>query len=100
MHHFMFPQEWIELQKEISYHEEAILAIMSATDYIRNNPFEHRLEMSDWETAFLVKLAAIAAYCGIAVDGNYTLKEINRLCELCTDWLRKNRKEMRVDHHE
>lgn len=99
-HHFYFPQEWIELQKEVSYHEEAILAIMSATDYVQRNPFEHTLNMGDWETAFLVKLAAVAAYCRIAVDGEYTLDQINHLCELCTEHLRKNRKEWRVGHDE
>lgn len=100
MHHFMFPQEWVELQKEVSYHPDCITAIMSATDYVQQNPFEHTLNMGDWETAFLVKLAAIAAYCKIAVDGGYNLKEINRLCELCTEYLRDNRKEWRIDHSE
>jgi len=96
----MFPQEWIELQKEVSYHPDCIVAIMSATDYVQQNPFEHTLNMGDWETAFLVKLAAVAAYCKIAIDGEYNLKEINRLCELCTEYLRDNREEWRVGHDE
>jgi hypothetical protein len=99
-YHQYFPQEWIDLQIELSYHEKAILAVMSATDYVQANPFEHSLDFQDWETAFLVKLAAIAAYCGIVVDGTYDRRQIDRLCVLCTDWLRKNRKEWRVDHHE
>ena len=99
-YHHYFPQEWIELQKEISYHPNAILAVMSATDYVQNNPFEHSLNMGDWQTAFLVKLAAIAAYCGIVVDGNYDGKQLNHLCTLCTEKLRGMRKEWRVGHDE
>lgn len=100
MYHHYFPPEWIELQKEISYHESGILAVMAAADYVQNNPFEHRLDMADWQTAFLVKLAAIAAYCQIVVDGHYDQRQINKLCELCTEKLRTMRKEWRVDHDE
>ena len=99
-YHYYFPQEWIELQKEVSYHEEAILAVMMATDYVQNNPFEQSLQMSDFLTAFLVKLAAVCAYCGIVVDGYYDERQINELCVRCTDILRSKRKEWRVGHDE
>jgi|SRR5579863_1587664 len=99
-YHQYFPLEWVELQKEISYHEKGILAIMSATDYVQRNPFEHSLNMGDWQTAFLVKLAAICAYAGIVVDGVYSEKEINRLCVICTEKLQGMRKEWRVGHDE
>lgn len=99
-YHVYFPPEWIELQKEVSYHEDAILAVMSATDYVQANPFEHTLNMGDWVTAFLVKLAAIAAYCGVVVDGHYDEKQITRLCVILTEKLQTKRKEWRVDHHE
>jgi len=38
---------------------------------------------------FEEKLALISAYCGIAVDGEYTQKEVDTLCELCLKELKK-----------
>jgi hypothetical protein len=99
-YHQYFPQEWIDLQIELSYHPDAILAVMSAADYVVANPFEHRLDFTDFETAFLIKLAAIAAYCKVVVDGEYTRAQINNLCTILTNKLREQRKEWRVDHHE
>ena len=99
-YHEYFPPEWTELQIELSYHPDAIIAVMQATDYVQANPFEHRLEMSDWLTAFLVKLAAVAAYCGVVVDGEYDQAQIDKLCVILTEKLRAKRKEWRVDHHE
>lgn len=99
-YHQYFPQPWLDLQVELSYHPDCILAVMSATDYVQANPFEHRLEMGDPQTAFLVKLAAICAYCSMAVDGEYTPAEVDRLCTACTEKLMTMRKEWRVDHHE
>jgi hypothetical protein len=38
---------------------------------------------------FEEKLALISAYCGIAVDGEFTQKEVDTLCELCLKELKK-----------
>ena len=64
-----FPQEYIELQKELAtgYHPqlEKILTINGGTS-----------EDID------LKIAQIAAYCEVMLDGVYTLEERMRLCDI------------------
>jgi len=99
-YHQYFPQEWIDLQIELSYHEDAIIKVMQATDYVQSNPFEKTIGMGDPQVAFLTKLVAICTYCEVVVDGEYSPKQINELCTILTHKLRGMRKEWRVDHHE
>lgn len=99
-HHYYFPPEWIELQKEVSYHEEAILKVMSAADFVAANPFTREMQATDWVTTFLTKIAAVAAYCDVVLDGYYDERQITRLCVILTERLREKRKEWRVGHDE
>ena len=76
--HEYFPQEYIELQKELltGYHPklEKILTTNGGT-------------ADDVD----LKLAQIAAYCSVILDGVYTLEERMRLCDI----LRKRLQYMR-----
>ena len=38
---------------------------------------------------FEIRLASIAAYCGIALDGEYIQSELDEVCELCLEELQK-----------
>ena len=38
---------------------------------------------------FEIRLASIAAYCGIALDGEYRQEEIDKICALCLEELKK-----------
>lgn len=98
--HFYFPDEFLELQKEISYHQHLIIKVMQAADYVAPNVFEHTMEPTDWLTTFLMKLAAVCTYLNILVDGHYDERQIKNLCKICTERLQKQRKEWRVDHDE
>ena len=68
----MFSQARQALAKEIIEHPKLM-------DVLSTNP------TADFEE----KLAAVAAYCGIAVDGEFTQKEVDTLCELCLKELKK-----------
>jgi hypothetical protein len=65
----MFPQEYIELQKELmsGLHPklEQILSVINADD----------IDM---------KLAHIAAYCEVVLDGTYDLDARRNLCDILT----------------
>ncbi len=38
---------------------------------------------------FEIRLASIAAYCGIALDGEYRQGDIDKICALCLEELKK-----------
>lgn len=40
-------------------------------------------------TEFEVRLAEIARFCGVALNGSYNGKDIDNVCGLCLDELRK-----------
>lgn len=62
-----FPEEWIELNKELctGYHPK-LESILS----------QHAVDETD------IKLAQIAAYCEVLLDGTYTLDERSKLCDI------------------
>lgn len=69
-----FPQVRIDLAQELQYHPELqqLLANHNAED-------------------FEVKLAEVAAYCDVMLDGYYLPEEIDSICRLLIDRLRKKR---------
>jgi hypothetical protein len=99
-YHHYFPKEFIDLQIEISYHPDLILQIMKASEWTYKNPFTGETQRTDWETAFLTKLAATCTYLNILVDGTYDERQLKELSTICTNRLMAQRKEWRVDHHE
>lgn len=72
-----FPTERIELNIEITHHPELqreLIEIGSLGDF-----------------SFETMLAGVAAYCEVALDGYYSQEELNKLCTILTDKLRKKR---------
>jgi len=61
-----FPEEYIQLNREITYHP-ALQALLA------KHP----------EQEFELKLAEVAAYCFIEVDGEFTQEELRKLATLC-----------------
>jgi hypothetical protein len=70
-YHFYFPEEFIALNREI----------------INHPALQERL--SKHGNDFELKLAEIAAYCLIEVDGEFTEEDLKRLAIHCTDRLKK-----------
>lgn len=68
----MFPQEYIDLNKELStdYHPK-LQPILSSVGY-------EELDM---------KLAHIASYCEVMLDGDYTLENRIKLCKILLEKL-------------
>ena len=60
-----FTEERLELQKELMNHPE-VCALIS-----KHPPQE-----------FELRLAEIACYCGVALDGAYSQAELDKLCEI------------------
>ena len=71
-----FPQEVMELQAEIQYHPKLQELMHSYNEQYFD---------------FWMKVAGIAAYCNIALDGNYTEEEMVKICKLCLDRLKYRR---------
>lgn len=69
-----FPREVIELNKEVGAHPKLAeeLEKLNSTD-------------------FLIRLARVAAYCGVVLDDIYTAEDINKICVICTERLRRQR---------
>lgn len=74
MYHHYFPEELTALRQEIDHHPD-LLTILTA--------------QSDRD--FYVHLAEIAAYCGIALNGEFTQREIIDLCGTCVQILQAKR---------
>ena len=70
----MFSEARIRLSREVARHDKLCEVLRP-------------LEGEDFE----IKLAAIAAYCGVVVDGAYTQREIDALCDKLLDRLYKKR---------
>lgn len=70
----MFPEEAIELSKEILHHPK----------------LQERLARHP-SSEFEVRLAEIALYCDVLVDGEYTNAEIVRLCGVLVRKLKEKR---------
>lgn len=71
-HHEYFSPVRIALQQEIQNHPELIA---------RLQPF--------LKEGFEERLAAVAMYCGIALDGYYDGRDIDNICGLCLEELKK-----------
>jgi len=69
-----FSESRIQLDREIKNHPELIRLL-------ENHPANE----------FEIRLAEVAAYCGILLDGDYLPFELNDLCELCYWKLRQKR---------
>lgn len=74
MNYELFPTEIIELQREIQNHPFLIEVL-------------NELEADDWT----MRLACIAAYCEIILDGVYNRTEILILCDTLTRRLKEKR---------
>lgn len=75
-----FPEEFLELQQEITHHP----ALMKL---IANHPVNE----------FEVRIAECAAYCGIILDDMYDEKDLAKLAGIITKELRKARVELVQD---
>jgi hypothetical protein len=60
----MFPEEWVELNREIAYHPTLMARLANQPD---RDPY--------------ILLAEIAAHCGYILNDTYTEKQILTLCE-------------------
>lgn len=75
----IFPDEVIHLQREIINHPKLM-------NRLANN---HRAD--SWET----KLAEIAHYCDMILDGDYTEEDIKRICTILEKKLIERREDNR-----
>lgn len=72
MHYVFFTPTQQALNEEITKHP----ALM---EYLSKHP----------STEFEVRIAEVARFCGIALDGNYDGEDIDNICGLCVEELRK-----------
>jgi hypothetical protein len=70
----MFPTERIELHREVGRHP-ALVEILSEQP----------------SATFEEKLAHIATYCNVLIDGDFTQREINQLCDILIRELQQKR---------
>lgn len=70
----MFPIEFVELNKEVSLHPGLM-------EYLAAKP----------QLDFYEKLAEIATYCGILVDGKYSREQLAVICHALIMDLRERR---------
>ena len=70
----MFPQEFVELNKEVSLHPALMI-------YLAAKP----------QLDFYEKVAEIATYCGILVDGKYSREQLSVICAALVKDLRERR---------
>lgn len=74
MHIQQFPEVFLQLQEEIGFHP----ALVEQLGRVPANEFEQ-------------KIAVIAAYCEVLLDGIYDQKDIEKIADICLRRLRKNR---------
>lgn len=72
------PIERVELNIECTHHPELILKL-------------REIQLLSDDNSFEVMLAGVAAYCEVALDGYYSQEELNKICTICTEKLRKKR---------
>jgi hypothetical protein len=75
MHIEMFPEVFIELQREIQHHESLLISLLQLP---KDSPME-------------MKLGEVAAYCDIVLDGDYTQKDVENLCKVLLKKLAQKR---------
>lgn len=74
-----FPPERIALMEEIYNHPDLMEKL---GDLALNGVAADEFEM---------RLAAVAAHCGVAMDGDYLQSDLTKLCDILVDKLRKKR---------
>lgn len=72
------PIERVELNIECTHHPELIEKL-------------REIQLLSDDNSFETMLAGVAAYCEVALDGYYTQEDLNRICTICTEKLRKRR---------
>lgn len=72
------PIERVELNIECTHHPELIEKL-------------REIQLLSDDNSFETMLAGVAAYCEVALDGYYTQDQLNRICTICTEKLRKKR---------
>lgn len=72
------PIERVELNIECTHHPELIEKL-------------REIQLLSDDNSFETMLAGVAAYCEVALDGYYTQDQLNRICTICTEILRKRR---------
>lgn len=72
------PIERVELNIECTHHPELIEKL-------------REIQLLSDDNSFETMLAGVAAYCEVALDGYYSQEDLNRVCTICTDILRKKR---------
>lgn len=81
MYHEMFPPVFLALQEEIQNHQALLVNLLQL-------PKDSSMEM---------KLAEVAAFCGIILDGFYNEEQVMEICEECIKRLKQARVELIVD---
>lgn len=56
---------------------------------VRNHPELVELLSQEPSVEFEVRLAKVAKFCGILVDGEYTQQDVDNICALCLEELKK-----------
>lgn len=79
LHIVMFPEAIQELSQEITYHPE----LQEKLQWKENS----NLDATD-------KIAVIAAYCDVALDGYYTAEDLEKIADICVKRLRQRRTEI------
>lgn len=80
-----FPPEFVTLSQEIIHHPVLI-------DLLQDYPAD--------EDSFELRLAGIAAYCEIMLDGDYMPDDIVRIAKMCTQRLQDKRKKVIIQNGE
>lgn len=78
-----FPEAFIQLQIEILEYQHVLQTILDA-EY-------ETLRDRDPELQFAKILARIARYCNINLDDTYSPKDLEKLADMCTERLKRNR---------
>jgi hypothetical protein len=79
LHIVMFPEAIQELSQEITHHPE----LQEKLQWKENS----NLTAED-------KIAVIAAYCDVALDGYYTVEDLEKVADICVKRLRQRRTEI------
>ena len=69
-----FPEEFIQLNKEVEYHPVLV-------EYLAKHP----------PNEYEIRMAEISAYCGVILDGSYTYDEMKKLADILTKKLKEAR---------
>ena len=79
----------------LNYFSDSMLALAQE---VGNHPHLVQRLKNHPAAEFEIKLAEIAAYCEIALDGYYTPVDIDKLCEILYNKLRSSRSALILQH--